>query len=185
MTRTSVGNVLPEIAQAFQRTGQKPHTKRVKRLERLVEWFKSTDGVEGVTGECGTYLGTSAAVLAALGAKLHCFDSFEGFADNSMPKYRIDVERTRANLEGLGVEIHKGWIPDVFTEAPAGPYRFLHFDVDQYEPTRDAIKFFRPRLASGGLIVCDDYNPRWGAVRAVDEAGGFEIVGEQAIYAHH
>lgn len=176
---------LEVINAAFERTGLKRRSRRVKKLERLVEWFLSTP--DGLTAECGTWLGTSAYVLSSFGARLHCFDSFQGFADGTIKKYRIDVEQTRKNLDGLDVTLHQGWIPDVFQEAPEGPYRFVHLDVDQYEPTREAIEFFRPRLASGGMIVCDDYNSRWTehAVKAVDEAGGFEVVDEQAIYAHH
>lgn len=171
------------IAEAFRRTGRKMHTQRLRRLHRMLDWFLATEGVEGLTAECGTWVGTSAYVLCAYGAKLHCFDSFEGFPDGSVPKYRIDPELARGNLEGCDVVLHRGWIPEVFRQAPEGPYRFVHLDVDHYEPTRDAINFFRPRLAAGGMIVCDDYNVRWGAVQAVDEAGGFKVVENQAIYA--
>jgi len=47
----------------------------------------------------------------------------------------------------------------------------VHIDVDLYEPTRAAFEFFHPRMAPGGVMVCDDYGfascP--GARKAVDE----------------
>jgi hypothetical protein len=33
----------------------------------------------------------------------------------------------------------------------------VHIDVDLYQPTLDSIRFFYPRLAPGGIILCDDY----------------------------
>lgn len=85
-----------------------------------------------------------------------------------------DFEWVKATSLGAfpGVAIHRGWIPDVFAQAPAeGAYRFVHIDVDLFEPTRDAIAHFYPRLTAGGVIVCDDYGSlRWpGAKRAVEE----------------
>jgi predicted O-methyltransferase YrrM len=33
----------------------------------------------------------------------------------------------------------------------------VHIDVDLYNPTKDSLEFFCPRLRPGGIIVCDDY----------------------------
>ncbi|MFW5652494.1 MAG: TylF/MycF/NovP-related O-methyltransferase [Planctomycetota bacterium] len=38
-------------------------------------------------------------------------------------------------------------------------YRFVHIDVDVYEPTLACLEFFWPRLSPGGAIVIDDYGP--------------------------
>lgn len=66
------------------------------------------------------------------------------------------------------VEIHRGWIPAVLAAVPERRYRFVHVDVDLYEPTREAFAYFVPRMLPGGVIVTDDYN--WpGGRRAVDE----------------
>ena len=37
-------------------------------------------------------------------------------------------------------------------------FSFVHIDVDLYQPTLDCLEFFFPKLVSGGIIVCDDYN---------------------------
>ncbi len=50
-------------------------------------------------------------------------------------------------------------------------FAFVHVDVDLYQPTRDAIDFFYPRLLPGGILLFDDYGFMTcpGARRAVDE----------------
>ena len=56
----------------------------------------------------------------------------------------------------------------------------IHFDLDLYEGTRDAIDFIWPRMMEGAIAVFDDYG-RWqcpGIKKAVDEAAekfGFEV----------
>ena len=41
-------------------------------------------------------------------------------------------------------------------------YRFVHIDVDIYEPTYACLEYFHPRMVEGGLIVIDDYGfPSW------------------------
>jgi len=43
---------------------------------------------------------------------------------------------------------------------PSGPFDktflFVHVDVDLYEPTRDSIAFFYPRMNLGAVSLCDD-----------------------------
>ena len=83
------------------------------------------------------------------------------------------MEATRANLAEFGdaVKFYPGWIPERFHDVAECRFRFVHIDVDLYEPTRDSLAFFYPRVEDCGIIVCDDY---WfttcpGATRAVDE----------------
>jgi len=33
----------------------------------------------------------------------------------------------------------------------------VHLDLVLYSATLEALKFFYPRLSSGGMIICDDY----------------------------
>jgi O-methyltransferase len=48
---------------------------------------------------------------------------------------------------------------------------FVHLDCVIYESYKSCIEFFYPRLASGGVILFDEYNdPPWpGCARAVNE----------------
>jgi hypothetical protein len=65
------------------------------------------------------------------------------------------------------VAIHRGWLPESLKGLDELRYRFVHIDVDLYEPTLGCFEYFYPRLVPGGVIVTDDYN--WpGGRRAVD-----------------
>ena len=82
------------------------------------------------------------------------------------------VEEVRNTLQDFpDVQIHSGWIPDIFTTQPNRRYRLVHVDVDLYEPTKGALEYLHSRLVAGGIIVCDDYGSlAWpGARRAVVE----------------
>jgi hypothetical protein len=68
-------------------------------------------------------------------------------------------------------QVYKGWIPERFLEVADLTFRFVHIDVDLFEPTRDSLEFFYPRLASGGILLLDDhgFSTCPGATKAADE----------------
>lgn len=70
-----------------------------------------------------------------------------------------------------GISYHRGWIPGIFRAIPERTYRFVHIDVDLYEPTYEAVKYFFPRLCIGGVLICDDYGSLFwpGAKVAIDK----------------
>ena len=128
------------------------------------------------------------------GTGFHLVDSFEGLSSPSTQDavelrekpgrgtvavlgygkggFAAPIEYARAAMrEFPGARIHKGWIPEVLAALPDAPFAFVHVDVDLYEPTRACLEHFYPRLAGGGVIVCDDYGaPRFpGAARAWDD----------------
>jgi hypothetical protein len=122
------------------------------------------------------------------GSGFHVFDSFEGLPEptpeDAIPDDHPDAVRLRSmSVKGRfaapldlvrsslsrfpRVSYHVGWIPETFDGLPDASYRFVHLDVDLYQPTYDALDYFCGRLAPGGMIVCDDYS--WpGARLAVD-----------------
>jgi predicted O-methyltransferase YrrM len=65
----------------------------------------------------------------------------------------------------------RGWIPERFDIVSDKTFSIVHIDVDLYQPTRDALEFFYPRLNPGGLMICDDYGSVAcpGAKKAVDD----------------
>jgi len=125
----------------------------------------------------------------------HVFDSFIGFSAPAKEDIREDIKnpiidnllkeqeqggrrqrsflkRTKRTLsEFPDIQYNVGWIPKVFENIPDRKYRFVHVDVDLYEPTYASFEYFYPRLVSGGVIVCDDYGfVSWaGAKAAVDK----------------
>lgn len=150
----------------------------VSQLLRLVA------AVEGDTAEVGVFAGAMSWLILQAGAGRrhhHLFDSFEGLSVPSAADGRHwqagalacaedVVRRNLAPFEGA-FTTYAGWVPARFADVQDRRFAFVHIDVDLYEPTRDSLAFFYPRMAAGGIIVCDDYNftscP--GATRACDE----------------
>ena len=80
--------------------------------------------------------------------------------------------RTKATLhEFPNVNYYMGWIPRVFENTPIRIYKFVHIDLDLFEPLYHSLDFFFPQLVSGGCIIIDDYGfTSWpGAKMATDQ----------------
>ena len=166
----------------MQVSGMSEHPWRRPRFFHLVQMFRLTAGLQGCTAEAGCYRGLSSYLICheqrradpAFNGSTHVIvDSFEGlsvptetdgersrtvqargaFADTS-------VEHVRRTLsEFPQVTFHKGWIPPVFKQVVERRYRFVHIDVDLYEPTLAGLRYFMPRMVPGGVLVVDDYGP--------------------------
>ncbi|HET7672192.1 MAG TPA: TylF/MycF/NovP-related O-methyltransferase [Burkholderiales bacterium] len=169
--------------------------RRRNRFLNLMRRFEQTLGLEGLVVECGCFRGLSSHLMCSRlkgnhpafdGGGYQIFDSFQGLSPprpedapgGAGGPHALDVQpgRFAARLEDVkralaafpGIEYFPGWIPDAFPKEGGGPCRFVHVDVDLYQPTKDALEHFWPRLVPGALMVCDDYN--WpGGKRAVDE----------------
>jgi O-methyltransferase len=157
-----------------ERRGFNTHRRfMVAQLLRLIE------DVEGDTAECGVFEGAGSWLICQAGRTHHIFDSFEGLSAPSASDgaywhqgaMSAGEDIVLYNLSPFEPELHKGWIPDAFPEVADRTFAFVHIDVDLYQPTLDSLAFFHPRLAPGGIIVCDDYGLTTcpGATRAVDE----------------
>lgn len=155
---------------------------RRTRFFHLIEMFKLSAGVPGATLEAGCFRGMASHLLCHYrrvedpefnGHGHIMVDSFEGLsppieADGAHAKKSFDnraftttsVERVKQTLsEFPGVQFLQGWIPEILAELPDTGYRFVHIDVDIYEPTLDCLRYFYPRMNRGGIIVCDDFGP--------------------------
>ncbi len=156
----------------------------IDRKFALAELWKLCEHVPGDTAECGVFHGASSYLICRAtrgsGRTHHVFDSFEGLSGSGgedgsywqKGDLAVSLEEVRANLGEFDfVQYHKGWIPERFEDVADRRFAFVHVDVDLYEPTRDSLEFFFPRLSPGGVLVCDDYGflscP--GARRALDE----------------
>lgn len=150
----------------------------------LSQLLRLTTGIEGDMVECGSYQGAAASLMADLcqktGRHLHLFDSFEGLSapadcdGNHWKKNALTAaeEMLHQNLAPYAgsYTTYKGWIPDRFCDFSA-QLAFLHLDVDLYQPTKDSIEFFYPRMVAGAVCICDDYGSTLcpGAKLAMDE----------------
>jgi hypothetical protein len=162
------------------------NTDRRWTLDQLM---RLVDRVPGDTAECGAYKGLSSYIICRRNQQSplpkrvhHVFDSFAGLSqpnDRADGRYwhagdlSVDEQVFRDNMKPFAesIEIHTGWIPTRFSEIADKSFCFVHIDVDLHDPTRDSIAFFYERMATGGIIVCDDYGfgtcP--GATKAVDD----------------
>lgn len=152
----------------------------------LAQLIRLTTNVSGDTAECGVYRGAGSYIICKMNQICdvsrmhHIFDSFEGVSSpgdldgkhwekGDLSCAESDV---RKNLsEFSNVSFYQGWIPKRFPEVTDKKFSFVHIDVDLFEPTKDSLEFFYPRVEDGGIIVCDDYGSTLcpGATKACDD----------------
>jgi SAM-dependent methyltransferase len=159
------------------------HNLTADRKYMLRQLLALVDRVPGDTAECGVYRGASSWFIcdhfSASPRTHHAFDSFQGLSAPraidgsywSQGDLSESEASARALLAGFDVRFYCGWIPERFAEVATRTFAFVHIDVDLYEPTRDSLEFFYPRLSPGGLIILDDHGFTTcpGATRAADE----------------
>lgn len=156
-------------------------------LRRWMLWqlLRLISNVRGDTAECGVYQGASSWLICAAtqgsGRIHHLFDSFEGLSEPDAldGTYWVrgslaageDVVRHNLMPFAAKLEFHKGWIPQRFSDVDRNTFAFVHIDVDLRRPTLESLEFFYPRLAEGGILLCDDYGFRTcpGATAAIDD----------------
>jgi len=179
------------------RTSPVPLNRR-QRFYSLVQLFRRTAPMEGLVAECGCFRGLSSFLLCSAlkladgafdGRGYRIFDSFQGLSaprpedtikgsgpqaerlrqETQAGQFAASLEEVKAALHGFPrIEFFPGWIPGAFPDEPDACYRFVHLDVDVYQPTRDSLEYFFPKVVPGGIIVCDDFG--WpGARKAVEE----------------
>ena len=139
--------------------------------------------VPGDYAEVGVYRGGSARIICeAKGEKrLHLFDTFTGLPEPSEKdggvfrrgQYccpRKEVERALRDFDN--VVIYEG----VFPQTVGGVYpiqnttfSFVNLDVDLFDATSAALRFFYPRLNSVGILISHDYSVLPGVRTAFDE----------------
>ena len=180
----------PFFVEANRKWGEVPGIPDI-RCFFLQSCLRSLENVAGDVAECGVRHGKSALHMmeATERRRTFClFDSFEGLSDPVPGKdtletafadggphrrfYNDDIDGLHARFAPFdNVRILQGWIPERFDEVADRTFCLVHIDVDLYEPTRDSLAFFYPRLAQHGIIVCDDYGSGAypGARLALDE----------------
>ena len=114
------------------------------------------------------------------GENYHLIDSFEGLSKpglkdaiylkpdvsgNKTPMvshnaghFAYPLMEVKNNLTSFSnLNFHKGWIPEVLSSLPDDEWSYVHIDVDLYGPTLKSLEYFFPRMATGGVIINDDY----------------------------
>ncbi len=154
------------------------------RKYTLAQLLKLAACLNGDMAECGAYKGASAFLLcqALKGAdkRVHLFDSFQGLSTpgkwdggywvpGALTASEEELQKSLAEFDNY--RSYRGWMPQRFHEVAEFNFSLVHIDVDLYQPTRDSLEFFYPRVVRSGIILMDDYGfvtcP--GAKRAADE----------------
>lgn len=153
--------------------------KKQRKDRKYVAWSlaKSVKHLIGDSVECGVLYGATSYLICeafkdSQSYKHHIFDSFEGLSEPEefdKPKEQrtfewkkhdlsVGEDVVRKNLSAYNfVNYYKGWIPTRFNEVKDLKFKFVHVDVDLYQPTKDSLDFFYDRLVPGGVLLCDDY----------------------------
>lgn len=144
-----------------------------ERKWTLRELARYVHSIPGCMAECGCYQGASAYFMAKENpdVPLHLFDSFEGLSQPEnidIPTRKNDRAWEEGNMsaseetahetlkEFSNIYFYKGWIPEKFHEVKDQHFKLVHIDVDLYQPTKDCLSFFYPRMAKNGVIIMDD-----------------------------
>ncbi len=180
----------PDFEEAFRRftKGDSFRGMDIARLWSVVLNAKHVlSRTDGAVAELGVYKGHCSAVLSQYAQmfdrKMYLADTFTGFAveqlDEGLEEGKAKAfEDNSLSLAQSVVGNYAGnrWIIGMFPDSVTDEMRdetfaFVSLDCDLYEPIKEGLEFFWPRLAKGGAIFVHDYSSgHWpGAPRAVDE----------------
>lgn len=146
------------------------------RVHQVLWALRHCFTLEGDFVECGTGRGVMmSAGLESLngwnasGKRIFLFDTFEPFGinqetgDNDPARgvhqwYTPSVNAVVENFsEWKNVNIVKGKIPETLTNAGIEKVAFLHIDLNHSIAECEALRFFWPKIADGGIVLLDDY----------------------------
>tara|TARA_B100001540_G_C15807189_1_gene642629 strand:+ start:120 stop:821 length:702 start_codon:yes stop_codon:yes gene_type:complete len=135
---------------------------------------KTQTSLEGDLAEVGVYQGGSAKLICEVkkDKKLYLFDTFTGLPEVSDDdthfgqKHWYENEFSNTSVESIkkllnkysNVDIIKGIFPESGKGIVDRKFCFVHLDVDLYKSTIDSLKFFFPKMISGGIILIHDYH---------------------------
>lgn len=153
------------------------------RKFNLMNLMNLVQNMDGEVAECGVFQGATAYLMAEKFSKnkIYLFDTFGGLSkpnaelDSSYwceGDLSADLKLVQSNLAIFSnIEYKQGFIPERFIDVASLKFKFVHIDVDLYQPTKDSLDFFYNRMSVGGVIVCDDYgfSSCPGAKKACDD----------------
>ena len=157
---------------------------RIIKNYYLFKYFDTVRNLEGDIFEAGVLRGFSALFLRRLfelrthkyDSNFFLIDSFEGLSDINKED-KVENKNTFQHRKGhfiiefdkveslfkkySNVFLIKGWIPEIFTVLDNNnKYKFVHLDVDLYQPTYDSLSYIFSKLVKGGVIITDDYKSK-------------------------
>lgn len=130
--------------------------------------------LEGDFVECGVYRGkTSMANISYINfenikdKKYYLFDTFQGLDPKFSSKDELDEWKgkykdtysfiKKSFSKYRNVKIIKGSVPDSLSKVSINKVSYLHVDMNSEIPEKEALRYFWPKMVSGGIIILDDY----------------------------
>ncbi|MDB5259215.1 MAG: hypothetical protein JWO73_423 [Candidatus Taylorbacteria bacterium] len=126
--------------------------------------------------ECGVHSGISSRAVMnytdfnKLRRRFYLLDTFEGLdkkystekelrrnADMGYTKRGDIYEQVKETFKDFNVKIIKGTVPDTLKQVDSDRIAYLSIDMNCVKPEIDTLEFFWDKMASGGIIILDDY----------------------------
>lgn len=147
---------------------------RIECLKSVRELLEEEKIITGAVAELGVYQGEFAKEINKVffDRKLYLFDTFEGFSDKDCEE---EMKKGYLNHDKKGyfsntteervmnqmphkenVIIKKGFFPNT-AQGLEESFCFVNLDADLYAPTFEGLKYFYPRMETGGVIFVHDY----------------------------
>lgn len=121
-----------------------------------------SDGYLGRAGSIGT---ASAESFDRTDSRAEAGDALRGGVSETDVRDRIRGAGYRDDL----ITTVAGYVQETIPATTPEQIAVLRLDTDFYESTMHEMEHLFPRLASGGVLLLDDYGKLAGATRAVDE----------------
>lgn len=152
-----------------------------QKLAALVAVLDACKAIPGDLAELGVYRGgvAKAMSLHSPDKTVRLFDTFEGIPDRQEDddfhqpgEFHCELADVKAYLAGCpNATYHVGIFP---ATAAGESFSVVHLDADLYQSTLAGLRYFWPRLSTGGALVLDDWQWKFceGMTRAVMEFFG-------------
>ena len=138
---------------------------RFKTLEAIC---RELGGVPGAIAELGVFRGEFAAAMNALlpNRKLYLFDTFAGFDPEENAPEGLAAAHENASAEMVlrrlphaeQAVIRAGLFPETAAGLEDETFALVSLDADLEESTLAGLRWFAPRMVSGGFLLLHDWN---------------------------
>lgn len=142
------------------------------RSQHCLEMLKRCIHLPGYVAECGVAFGQTTFFLDETvknaGKKLLAFDTFSGLPYDDSIASELQCKRGEMDygqqfferfkqLRETSIVPVKGLVEDTLINYYDRKFCFVWLDMDLYQPTSFAYKFFEERMSPGGIIGFHDY----------------------------
>ncbi len=96
-------------------------------------------------------------------------DDYYGYQTDLERRVVANFERHSLAVDGDRIRLVAGLFQDTLVLAESDVVAFAHVDCDWYDPVRLCLERIGPKLATGGLLLLDDYGDYEGCRKAVHD----------------